>query len=213
MRLFLSFALLAVLSLISLQRAFAQNFVGKLIVGINANQVDGDGLSGYNKPGLLIGVGAAFPINEKWSFEPEMLYSQKGSRASQAEQDLGSKFIIYRLNYIELPLVINYAPVEFFVVQAGLHPNVLVAAKIDPGDNQGFIDYLDSYKRLDLCGSGGLELRFRKNLAFNMRLSYSVFSARKLEEKPAFAQGIAGFRVGQYNNSVSFSLRYLLKAK
>lgn len=195
--------------------AMGQRFVGKVILGANANQIDGDGLSGYNKPGLLAGLGAAFPIDDHWSFEPEFLFSMKGSRTSQAELDNGvtDRLIVFRLNYLELPLIINYSISDQFVIAGGVHPNVLINARVDAGDNRGFLDDTERWRRLDLCTSLGLEWRFSENMGVNMRYSYSLLPANNLLAAPDRYQIQAGIFPGMRNNTISVSLRYLLKSR
>ncbi|RYF81413.1 MAG: hypothetical protein EOO03_16665, partial [Chitinophagaceae bacterium] len=44
-----------------------------LVAGIGANQIDGDQMAGYFKPGLILGAAARFSISEKLAFQPEVL--------------------------------------------------------------------------------------------------------------------------------------------
>jgi len=199
--------------LLNAELASAQKFIGKIIVGINGSQIDGDKRTGYNQPGLLLGIGTAFPINDKWSFEPEMLFSQKGSRTSDIEIDeQGLTRIRFRLNYVELPLIINYHLSDFWVFCGGVHANLLINAQSDNGVGY-YEDDTKNWKAFDLGSSIGCELRPYPWFAFNMRLSYSVIAANKLLETPNSYQYLAGFRPGLYNNTVSVSARFILNPK
>jgi hypothetical protein len=194
------------------QKSYSQRFIGKIIVGINGSQIDGDKRSGYNQPGLLLGIGTAFPINDKWSFEPEMIFSQKGSRTSNDEIDMqGLSRIRFRCNYLELPLIVNYHLNNLWVLCGGVHANLLINAESDAG----FGDYQDdtkNWKTFDLCSSLGLELRPVQWFAFNMRLSYSVLSANKLLSGQYASPNFAGIQPGLFNNTVSVSGRFILNS-
>lgn len=191
--------------------AVAQRFQARVIAGLNAAQIQGDGLAGYNKPGLIAGVGAAFPLGGGWSLEPEAIYSQKGSRTSDREFELMGNRYIFRLNYMELPIMINYGQLDFLRFQFGLAPAVLINAQVDDGLTS-FRDYTDRFNRLDWMAAAGLEWRAFDNLGLNVRISHSVLPINKTENRSGatntstVAQAFYG--AGMFNNVLSFTLRY-----
>jgi Outer membrane protein beta-barrel domain len=208
------FSVVALLLMCISNTMHAQNFIGKLIVGVNGSQIDGDNRSGYNQPGFMVGIGTAFPINDKWSFEPEMLFSQKGSRTSTEETDeKGLPLIRFRLNYVELPLIVNYHLSDFWIFCGGLHANLLINAKADAGDNREYQEDTKNWKTFDMGSSLGLELRPYQWFAFNMRLSYSLLAANKLVKEVNTTQYLVGIRSGLFNNTVSVSARFILNPK
>ena len=99
------FSLLFFLFHLTAYQLTAQNFSARLMLGINGSQIDGDGMSGYYKPGLAAGAGVRFPLTDKISFGPEFLYSMKGSKASFEQvtefgfqgSSTGSTILIYPL--------------------------------------------------------------------------------------------------------------------
>ena len=197
---------------ISKSQSFAQNFTGKLIVGINGSQIDGDGLSGYYKAGLVFGAGVRFPVNEKLSVGPEIMYSMKGAKTSF---DQVTKFnyprLIYRLNYVDLPIVAEYIVNDGLQVEGGFLFGYLLNAEFDNGTNLGFVnvDYL--FKKLDYQGFIGLKYRIFDDCWINGRLLYSVVSTNAVGLS-SFNNGIIGARTqgGFFNNLLQFSLSYRL---
>lgn len=197
---------------ISSSHTFAQNFTGKLIVGVNGCQIDGDGLSGYYKAGLVFGAGVRFPLNEKLSVGPEIMYSMKGAKTSF---DQVTKFnyprLIYRLNYVDLPLVAEYKVNDGLQVEGGFLFAYLLNAKFDNGTNLGFVnvDYL--FKKLDYQGFIGLKYQIFDNLWIHGRLLYSVVSTNAIGLNN-FNNGIIGARTqgGYFNNLLQFALSYRL---
>ncbi|MFZ1749084.1 MAG: hypothetical protein WAU01_02785, partial [Saprospiraceae bacterium] len=60
----------------------AQHFKATAILGINASQIDGDTLFGYNKAGITAGARLSYQNTGKIDVALEMLYSQRGSSVS-----------------------------------------------------------------------------------------------------------------------------------
>ena len=55
------------------------------------------------RTGLVAGVGLIKPLAPSWSFQPELTYSMKGAKVSDAGFELTSK-----LSYLEVPLLLRY---------------------------------------------------------------------------------------------------------
>ena len=100
------------------KNAFSQVFKGEIIVGTNKSQVDGDEAYRFKKFGLNGGVGVVAPIYKNWSLSLETLYSQKGSNLRRKSNDSLDGSYKLRLNYAEVPFMIQYTDRD--VVSAGL---------------------------------------------------------------------------------------------
>lgn len=191
---------------------FAQNFTGKLIVGVNGSQIDGDGLSGFYKAGLVFGAGVRFPVNEKLSIGPEIMYSMKGAKTS-FDQVTQFNFprLIYRLNYVDLPLVAEYKVNDGLQVEGGFLVGYLLNSEFDNGTNLGFVnvDYL--FKKLDYQGFIGLKYKIFDDFWINGRMLYSIVSTNAIGLNN-FNNGIIGARTqgGYFNNVLQFTLSYRL---
>src|SRR5437870_5239308 len=91
----------------------AQNtFNAGIFVGLSSTQVGGDGLGGFDKTGFLIGGLINRNINEKWSWQGEIMYIQKGSQSKHYSDSsvMASGIYAYRmsLSYMEVPLLLRY---------------------------------------------------------------------------------------------------------
>lgn len=84
-----------------------QTFRGSLILGFNASQIDGDLTAGYNKLGLLAGVGGGFDFAKKWAFNVELLYNQKGSQ-NKFIKGAPELFFNIKTDYIDMPVYISF---------------------------------------------------------------------------------------------------------
>ena len=79
-------------------------FRAAVVGGLNAAQIDGDDLAGYNKPGLRGGLRAITYLTPKSDLVFDILYSERGSRRL-GDPNFGGFDNIIRLQYIEVPVM------------------------------------------------------------------------------------------------------------
>ena len=79
-------------------------FRAAVVGGLNAAQIDGDDLAGYNKPGLRGGLRAITYLSPKSDLVFDILYSERGSRRL-GDPTFGSFDNVIRLQYIEVPVM------------------------------------------------------------------------------------------------------------
>ena len=139
-----------------------------VIIGASDSQIDGDGLGGFDKAGLVFGGSSNFKITDNFSFQPEILWVQKGSKTTNSDSLL---FFKWRLNYISIPVLVNYQIQPRFTLQAGLTADFLIDAKVDGGG--GFLDRTDELERFDPNYTFGVEYKIGDNFSANARYQYS----------------------------------------
>ena len=168
---------------------YAQRFQGGIMAGFNVSQIDGDGLSGYNKAGLVGGAYVMTDFTERWGAQMEIRYSAKGS--ATPKDDIRN--IRIRLQYIEIPLVAKFEIVDNFDLEAGLSFGYLFNASRD--DGYGYVKYDEIDGNTDLAICVGLGYSFFERLTVNIRYSYSIF--------PLYANYTgATYESGAYFNNV-----------
>jgi hypothetical protein len=134
------------------------------------------------KSGFFGGVSANIPLNEMFSVEPGIIYSQKGA---ELKGELGLKGMEFlgvnakaRLNshYVDLPLVLK-ADINGLQIFAG--PQVSYLAKADLRTTAGLLgfnllnktfDATEQFNRWDAGITGGVGYRFGNGL--NIKASY-----------------------------------------
>jgi len=190
----------------------AQQFTGRFILGMNGSQIDGDGMGGYYKAGLVFGAGVRIPVSDKVSVGPEIVYSMKGAKASFDQvTKFGYPRIIYRLNYVDMPIVVEYKVNNGLQIEGGFVVSYLLNAKLDNGGNQGFIDVDYLFKKMDYQIFGGLKYQIFDDCWLSGRIIYSVVSTNGIGlSNPNF--GLVGVRTqgGFFNNYLQFTLSYRL---
>ncbi len=107
-----------------------QVFFG-LKVGFNNSNVwdsEGEEFKSDSKFGLAIGGFLSIPILEQFSFQPELLFSQKGFKGTG--RILGGTYDLTRTtNYLDIPLMLAFKPVDLVTVLAGPQYSYLMKQK------------------------------------------------------------------------------------
>ena len=111
-------SLLAIILFFSLP-VFSQQFSGGLLAGFNGSQVRGNQSFGFHKLGFVGGVWVQSDINDKFYWSGELKFNQKGSRINPNSKN-GYMLYIYRLNYIDLPVLVGYKYQDYLSFFGGL---------------------------------------------------------------------------------------------
>jgi hypothetical protein len=84
----------------------AQRFSAGLMAGINASQIDGDQLAGYDKIGFTGGIKAIINFESPFDLNVEFLFSQRGSKPDIFNPDYDPDINVSLL-YAELPVYVT----------------------------------------------------------------------------------------------------------
>lgn len=188
-------------------------FFGGLVLGANYTQVDGDNFAGYHRVGLNAGAILYVNIGKPFSVSMELLYAQKGARAGLSQlpklmNDQSGVITDYkiRLNYAEIPILINFFDAKKNNFGVGISGAYLGSSKETYRDGNGAIFEQEAklfpFKKSDfnIVLNGGAHIW--KGLIINLRMQYSLVSIRNLSN-------ILTGRQQQYNNLVSTRLVYI----
>lgn len=167
--------------LFATQQTYAQGFDAALLLGLNAAQLDGDGLVGYHKVGLSGGLRVSYPIKEKSDLGLELLYSQRGSRSPLSVS--GDLVIVTGLDYLEIPLFYNY---KDWYIEDGDYYRVRAEGGLSFGylfrtssNNTTIEDRIDSFNRQDLSVHLGLGYSLNKRITLTGRWTSSLVDIYK----------------------------------
>jgi hypothetical protein len=196
-----------IISLIVLVLPFvvkAQDFRAGLQFGITPSQVDGDGISGYNKIGLRAGAFVERDINDKVFFFTDLSFTMKGSRVASSK-NVNFDQVELTTNYIDWGLYAGYRFSEKIDFKAGLIPSVLI---YDKETTAGGIEILgeNPFRAVNLLISGGVNYSFSKHFSVDATYNYSIISIRPGEYE------IFNYDVkisnAQYHHYINLSLMY-----
>ena len=175
------FFLLWVLIALSGSSVQAQIIQGELIGGFNFSKVEGDrvnnGMFKFNKPGVNIGLGAIIPLGHNFSTSFEILFTQKGAFKRYGDVDSAQPMYLTRLNYAEIPLLIQYTDKGKYTFGTGVSYSRLVSAKwvvngrtLSNSINDGY------YTVNNFDWIADFRFKLYKQLKLNIRYAYSLNS-------------------------------------
>ena len=187
-----------------------RKFYGGIVAGMNVSTVEHDNFGGYHLPGLNAGAIVYWHFIPALNISVELLYAQKGAKGVNTSYSpyAGSFYEKYtmRLNYVEVPLILNYMVSPRLQIGGGGSYSALMSSKetyetIYPAYINSDLSPFEKYE-VDLIASGSLLLY--KGLMLNVRYQYSVTPVRKSFYVPQ------GLGAGDQRNSLfSFRLAYL----
>ena len=176
---------------------FSQNlFTAGLLVGISGSQIDGDGVGGYHKAGLLGGLKLKINLSNKKSINISTLYIGKGAVNNVKHAD-GTVSQPYKASYhyIELPLTFEYVFFKNLSFAAGIAPAYLISAKHYYYDYEDYNEYFLS--NFDASFVLQPEFKFSKKTSINVIFTRSILSVRSND--------------WWVNNNLSLALHYKFK--
>ncbi|MBN1989353.1 MAG: PorT family protein [Bacteroidales bacterium] len=175
-------------------------------VGLNLSNVydsEGEDFDADAKFGLAAGLFVSIPIGSFLGIQPEVMFSQKGFKASGSI--LGNNYTFKRtLNYIDVPLLIAVKPSEMFSIVAGPQYSYLISSKDEFEDS--FLDIEqeeefenDNLRKNTLCFLGGFDVNL-SSVVIGARVGWDLFqnngdgSSTTPRYKNVWYQATIGFR-------------------
>lgn len=168
------FILLSVLT-ISLSKAQEVRIGAK--AGLNLATFTGDALTGLDtRAGFHIGGLVEVPISEKFSVQPEILYSEKGSQFFSDKVNL---------SYIDLPVLAKYHIIKGLSAELGPVASFLVnAERVQRGKET---DVSESTKSFDLGIGGGISYRIPMGVFFSVRFTKGLMNISKPDTSDGYS--------------------------
>ncbi|MBF4463652.1 porin family protein [Flavobacterium sp. LC2016-12] len=129
--------------------------------------------------GFNAGLYATLPISDFIAIQPEILYTTKG-----AELDYNNAFVEgnakFKLNYIEVPLLVRVNITKNFNVHAGGYASYLVSSKVTGDGDINFDEAIDTddLNKFDAGLSAGVGVDFNP-ISVGLRYNYGLTTVGK----------------------------------
>ncbi len=209
------------------EKSTAQMFKAYGIVGLNAAQIDGDEVFGYNKIAPQLGVGLMIPFDMRhpykgWQASMEILFSQRGAR-----ETLDPFAYKTTLSYIDIPIMLHYIDTKGgWTFGLGLQYGRLIKVSEDWGlpDSviHGFERPFDfppapAFSRNDLDIVAEIRFTVWEKFKFSFRYQYSLLPIREdvwfYNGYNAGTQEYKSWSRDFTNNYLSFRLLYMINER
>ena len=168
-------------------------FDAQLIAGINAAQIRGDDVAGFNKIGLTGGLGVSYDVRYNMDLGIELLYSPRGS---SLEFDVSSnRERTFKLNYLSIPIVLTLkdwlyeeeSGFSYYRVKA--HGGLSYGRLLSKGINGelgaiGTEDLVDAFNDNDISWLLGFGFQMSYRLGFRIRYERSITKLFKTADHP-----------------------------
>jgi len=153
-------------------------------LGMNISSLNGDDVTNIDaKTGFVVGVTAEVFLTEKFSIQPELLFSQQGARSK------GN--FTYDLNYITLPVMAKYYITKGFSVEAGPQFSFLVKDEFILENGGATMD--TEVANFDLNANVGLGYKFDNGIFVQTRYNLGLID---LSEDTGVKNGVFQMSVG-----------------
>ena len=133
---------------------------------------DNNVLTGFNA-----GIFAKLPITQLFAIQPELLYSTKGAKLTY-NNSFANGTAKFKLNYIELPVLLVVNLTKNFNIHAGPYAAFLLSAKVQDVDKNGNINGAtelnkDNFESVDYGIFGGVAFDV-DNVTIGGRYTYGL---------------------------------------
>jgi hypothetical protein len=207
--------------------AFSQEIKFGAKVGLNLSNLIGDYPTAINehnsKMGINIGGFAEYKINEKFTLQPELLFSTQGNTYGLKTYYGGGSYYDgaeynVKLNYLNLPIILKYKIIDKLNIEFGPQIGFLMSAKTiidvtedsrDPSQNYSVeVDLLND----GIYNFGGTYIQGKAG-ANRLDFSFNLGSSYDITEK-IFIQGRYNFgltNVDKYSTNGSSTTSWNMK--
>ena len=156
-----------------------------------------------NRLGWYAGGLVKIPINKRIAFEPELYFSAKGNRSYN---QIGPLKRTTRLNYINMPLLINYKIIKNTHLLFGPELGYMTSAQIALSNGEVFNVSSSYHRHFDISLGIGISYTIWKSLGADVRYNYgfnTLYTTDTNGERSSFSNGA--------NRVFEIGLNYLIK--
>jgi hypothetical protein len=131
------------------------------------------------------GVYAKLPVSDAIAIQPELLYSRKGAELVY-DNVFAEGTAKFKLNYIELPVLVKFNITDSFNIHAGPYFAYLIDAQVTNETDDGTFDFEENYdnddfNKFDYGLSAGVGLDFEA-IGIGVRYNYGLQTVGKDRE-------------------------------
>jgi len=178
-------ATIVLLTVMSVGAVQAQNVNIGIKGGLNAYNISNDNGTEYDtKLGANVGLLGHIHLSPQFALQPELVFSMQGAQSDNIDVSLN-------LNYLNVPVLVQYMFDNGFRIQAGPQVGFLMSAKADNGTST---DVKDNFNDIDVALSLGASY-VHPPTGFGVDVRYN-HGLSDITESSAFDNYNRGFQIG-----------------
>jgi opacity protein-like surface antigen len=146
--------------------------------GLNFANLTGDVEDASMKIGFNVGGFAEIKVSDKFSVQPELLYSTQGAKSEESfeGETIESE---WNLSYLNIPIMAKYYVSEKFSLEAGPQIGFLLGSKVKVESIE--VDFKDNTESIDFGLNIGSAYDFTENLFAGLRYNIGLSNVAKTE--------------------------------
>lgn len=168
MKRFLSLAVAAIMSVASFAQVEAGHCYIQPQAGVTFAKCSGDGRTTDMKTGFVGGLEFGYQYTEQFGVSLGALYAMQGAVGATDSALPGKK---WSYDYLNVPVLFQYSPIEFLSLKAGVQPGFLLSSKFE-GEKK------DGTKSFDFAIPVGVSFEF-SNFVIDARYNIGVTSVEE----------------------------------
>jgi hypothetical protein len=139
--------------------AHSQMFSLGVKAGANINKLSGQPFSDQFSYGYHLGAFSTIGLGSKWAIQPEVLFNESSSDTSSEFSSIYTELSLndlskVKLNYLTIPLLLNYKASEMITLQAGPQFGILLNQNVNVVESGK-----EAFKSGNFSLVGGLQLK------------------------------------------------------
>ena len=132
--------------------------------GVNIANLEVSDINEYDaRTGFHVGGLVHIHVDDHWAVQPELVFSAQGAESGSTE---------FKLNYINIPVLLQYMTNSGFRLQTGPQLGFLVSAESEVGDVEVDID--DNLKSIDFSWAFGAGYLFASGFGIDARFNLGI---------------------------------------
>ncbi len=143
--------------------------------GVNIYSLGGDDVDVNSTVGLHFGGLAHIHMSEVLALQPELVFSMQGAKAADNDDAR------LNLNYLNIPVLLQYMFGDGFRVQAGPQIGFLLSAKQKLDDTS--VDVKDGFKSIDFSIPVGISYKRASGFGVDLRYAFGVSNINDGDDK------------------------------
>ena len=171
---------LVVMGLALTSMSFAQHVQFGLKAGVNLADIDDSQAPTKMRTGYHFGGLAHIHLNRTWAIQPEVVYSAQGAEYHEAAYNGTDK-----VNYINVPILVQFMTPQGIRIEAGPQVGFLTSAKFKNRADENEIDIKNTFDNADFSVALGLGYLTPIGLGIDARYNLGVNNVYKNENPTA----------------------------